>query len=177
VNVLGLFELTRTSDARRRAAGTAELRERVAAAVGRAEEAERALATVSARCGHAGGEPPPVARELITMADRLLDLRTSGTTEILEWLRTRVDALLALCEVAPITDGGTVDFLRHEVVADRPAPRQELVDHIADTVRPQLPLATRPDPPPAGHRLRRRREPLTVHRSCRLVEGVRRPPP
>jgi molecular chaperone GrpE (heat shock protein) len=81
-------------------------------------------------------EPPPVARELITMADRLVDLRTSGTTEILEWLRARSNALLALCEVAPITDGGTVDFLRHEVVADRPAPRAELVDHIADSVRP-----------------------------------------
>ena len=124
VNVLGLFELTGAAEARRRRAETAELRELLAAA----------LSTVSACVGSTG--PPAVACELITMTDRLVDLATADAAEILGWFRTRVDALLALCEVAPITDGGTVDFLRHEVVADRPAPRDDLVDHIADTVRP-----------------------------------------
>lgn len=171
MNVLGVFELTSAAVARRREVELTALRaeidggrraleqaERVAAearearatAAARAEEAERTLAAVHTGCGTRSSstpagtdEPPAVARELIAMADRLVDLTGSTAptdaeqaTAVLRWLRGRVDALLALCEVAPITDDGVLNFMRHEVVADRPAPREELVDHIADTVRP-----------------------------------------
>jgi hypothetical protein len=155
MDLLGMFRVTSLAAARRRdeelRAATQAASSAAAAAVAagqRAEAAERAVAELTARSPGAVGagrhdEPLPITRELIAMADRLADITRRGTgpdTEpaagVLRWVSGRVQALLALCEVAPIEDQGELDFLRHEVVGDRAAPRPELVDHIADTVRP-----------------------------------------
>jgi len=124
VKVLGWFEINR--------AGTLQQLSAELAAV-RAERAPH-------RSSAGAGSPPAVAEELIAMADQL-DVVLHGANladagEELRRVRERITALLALCEVAPIVDGGELDFMRHEVVSDRPAPHAGLVDHIADTVRP-----------------------------------------
>lgn len=117
------------------------------AATARADEAAHDLAAARAQqqalCAVVTDSPPAMAGELIAMADRVADLGgpnlptdAEQVAALLRWLRGRTDALLAMCEVAPIVDDGALDFMRHEVVADRPAPRADLVDHIADTVRP-----------------------------------------
>lgn len=87
--------------------------------------------------------PPPVARELIGVADRLVDLTGAGTPRdgeqvlaALRWMQSRTDALLSACDVERIEDSGPVDFQRHEVLGSRAAPEEDLLDHIADTVRP-----------------------------------------
>lgn len=124
MRLLGLVELTSARTARLRDAELTRLRRVVGAP-------------------RPGGEhPPAVAHELIALADRVDDLlddrAVAATTPALNlrWLATQLRALLALCEVAPIADKGAIDFLRHDVVADQSAPRPELVDHIAATVRP-----------------------------------------
>lgn len=126
--MFGLVELKSARAAQRQEAELARLRRVVDATEGVASATD---------------QPPAVARELIVVADRIADLTAEAATAdverpaaVLRWMDDRVRALLALCEVAPILDGGTVDFLRHEVVADRPTSRTALVDHIAGTVRP-----------------------------------------
>lgn len=138
MNVLGLWEVTGAATARRRDDELASLR--AGAVAGRRTAEGRAASTAD---GGSGDGPPAVARELIALADRLVDLTgRSAPTDLdqavaaLQWLTVRVSGLLAMCEVAPITDDGVLDFMRHEVVADRPAPTEALVDHIAGTVRP-----------------------------------------
>jgi hypothetical protein len=87
--------------------------------------------------------PPKVVSELIRVTDGLTDLIEGGAAHeperaatALHWLHGRAEALLASCEVVRIDDSGQVDLLRHEVVDIRPAPAGDLVDQIADTVRP-----------------------------------------
>jgi hypothetical protein len=87
--------------------------------------------------------PPVIAGELITLADRLVDLTGQGAPvdaeqagAVLGWLAGRTQAMLNACEVTAITDEGPVDLMRHEVVAGRPASTAELAEHIASTIRP-----------------------------------------
>jgi molecular chaperone GrpE (heat shock protein) len=87
--------------------------------------------------------PPAIAGELITLADRLVDLTGQGAPvdaeqagAVLDWLAGRTQAMLNACEVTAITDDGPVDLMRHEVVAGRPAGTGELAEHIASTIRP-----------------------------------------
>jgi len=87
-------------------------------------------------------DPPPMARELIGMADRLVDLAGDTPSDpvppdaVLRWFGRQTEALLAQCDVVRIEDSGQLDLRRHEVVASRPAPGDDLVDQIADTVLP-----------------------------------------
>jgi molecular chaperone GrpE (heat shock protein) len=87
--------------------------------------------------------PPKVVHELIRVTDGLTDLIEGGAaqeperaTTALDWLHRRVEALLVSCDVTRIDDSGPVDLLRQEVVDSRPTPTADLVDQIADTVRP-----------------------------------------
>lgn len=108
-----------------------------------AQDRVAALETLPPAVGRAGEDgPPPVGRALIGIADRLVDLADDGaptspeqTAAALRWLRSRITAMLTSCDITPVADDGVVDFMRHEVVGDRPAPAPELVDHIAATVR------------------------------------------
>ena len=119
VKVLGLVEISSMPAARRRQAELLRL----------------------GRAAPESAPPPPLVGELILIADRIADLAVAPAEQaeissLLAWLCGRIEALLASCEVATVLDTGAVDFLRHEVVSDRPAPRDDLVDHIATTVRP-----------------------------------------
>jgi hypothetical protein len=102
-----------------------------------------------ARLGHdpltpgAMAGPPRVVRELVGVADKLADLAgdhapadPQQAAAALRWLQVRTQALLAACDVARVEDGGLLDMQRHQVIATRAAPAEDLVDHIADTVRP-----------------------------------------
>ena len=87
--------------------------------------------------------PPKVVRELIRVTDGLMDLIEGGAAReperaatALDWLRRRAEALLVSCDVVRIDDSGPIDLFRQEVVDSRPAPAGDLVDQIADTVRP-----------------------------------------
>jgi hypothetical protein len=87
--------------------------------------------------------PPPVVRELISLADGLVDLAGTGApsgpehgSAVLRWVDSRAQALFAACDVVRIEDRGFLDLQRHEVVAGRAAPGDDLIDQIADTVRP-----------------------------------------
>lgn len=87
--------------------------------------------------------PPPVVHELVGVADRLVDLTGSGApsdpqqaSAALSWLELRTQTLLAACDVLRIEDRGPLDLHRHQVVASRAAPSDDLVDQIADTIRP-----------------------------------------
>jgi molecular chaperone GrpE (heat shock protein) len=93
------------------------------------------------RRGQAG--PPPVIRELVSVADMLVGLigggvwsDPDGAETALRWFEERTAALLAMCDVTRIEDSGQLDLRRHEVVASRTTPSEELADQIADTVRP-----------------------------------------
>jgi len=93
--------------------------------------------------GGAEDGPPSVVRELVSMADKLVELTGVGApsdprqaSAALRWLERRTQALLAVCDVMRIEDSGPLDLQRHEVIASRAAPGEDLVDHIADTVRP-----------------------------------------
>ncbi len=80
--------------------------------------------------------PPPIAHELIEVADRLAVLVPGDRTAVTRWLEERVADMLTGCEVARIQEAGQVNPSRHEVVGVRPAPGDEHADHIAETVRP-----------------------------------------
>lgn len=88
-------------------------------------------------------EPPAIVRELIRLADRLPDL-TGGNTPadpeqaagLARWLEGRAQSLLTACDVTRIEETGALDLSRHEVVGTRTAPADQMVQHIADTVRP-----------------------------------------
>jgi hypothetical protein len=94
--------------------------------------------------GEAGAAgPPPVVQELVNMADQLVDLTGGGApsdpqqaSAALRWLGLRTQTLLAVCDVVRIEDSGPLDLQRHQVVACRAAPGDDLVDQIADTIRP-----------------------------------------
>lgn len=99
------------------------------------------------RLRRAAGTPvsptPAMAADLIALADQLDELveetplaDRDPAAGRLRAARRRVGTLLALCGIATIRDEGELDFLRHEIVADRPAPEPGLVDHIAATLRP-----------------------------------------
>jgi molecular chaperone GrpE (heat shock protein) len=109
------------------------------------EQAREAQVTpVGARpVGARPAGPPPVIRELVSVADTLADLIGSdawsdsrGAETALRWFEERTAALLGMCDVTRIEDSGQLDLRRHEVVASRAAPSKELPDQIADTVRP-----------------------------------------
>jgi molecular chaperone GrpE (heat shock protein) len=122
----------------------AQVREECATRTAELTQLLRDASRASAGAGAAGGgAPPPVARELIGVADRLVDLTGAGAPQdgeqvgaALRWMRSRTEALLSACDVVRIEDGGPVDFQRHEVLGNRAAPNDDLLDHIADTVRP-----------------------------------------
>jgi hypothetical protein len=87
--------------------------------------------------------PPPVVPELVGLVEKLAEMTGGAAPDgsgpavaALRWVKQSVQTLLPLCDVEQIVDSGCFDLRRHEVVADRTAPNQELVDHIADTVRP-----------------------------------------
>ena len=122
MNVFGVVELTTARAARRR-------------------EDEMARLRSAAVVAQAGGTRA-MGRDLIALADHLDELvddpAVTGRAVAAQAARAprrRVEALLALCGITPIADDGELDFLRHEIVADRPAPHPGLVDHIAATVR------------------------------------------
>jgi hypothetical protein len=87
--------------------------------------------------------PPPVARELVRLADQLPDLlpgkpgvADDTVNDTVQWLNTRIQELLAACDVIRIEEAGCLDFSRHEVAGTRPAPDADSAHHIAATVRP-----------------------------------------
>jgi molecular chaperone GrpE (heat shock protein) len=105
----------------------------------RAQTREAQVAPAGAGQAH----PPPVIRELVSMADTLTDLINNGVWSdpggaetALRWFEERGAALLGMCDVTRIEDSGQLDLRRHEVVASRAAPSDEFADQIADTVRP-----------------------------------------
>jgi hypothetical protein len=88
------------------------------------------------------GGPPPIVGELITIADRLVDLTGHGapadparTAAALRWLSRRMAVLLEHSETVAIADTGPVDLARHEIVDSRPAAEGEPAGIIAETVR------------------------------------------
>jgi hypothetical protein len=107
-------------------------------------ESLRALRTAAPRTSWNdtyAGEPHPVTYELMAVADRLGELTGSSieptrAVAVGRWIGNRVRMMLARCDVAPEIRGGPVDLVRHEVVGWRTAPTPELVDHVAETVRP-----------------------------------------
>jgi hypothetical protein len=87
--------------------------------------------------------PPAIVRELVNVADRLVDLTGVGApsdpeqaSAVLRWLEVRTQVMLAACGVVRVEDSGSLDLHRHQVVVSRAAPDKDLVDQIADTVRP-----------------------------------------
>jgi hypothetical protein len=89
--------------------------------------------------------PPSAAREVIRLADGLLDLRETldlsagggqPAETVLRWVDARTRALLTACDVKRVEESGTFDPTRQQAVANRAAPRPELAHQIADTVRP-----------------------------------------
>jgi hypothetical protein len=87
--------------------------------------------------------PPPIVREVIRVADGLLNLTGSGAAPdpqradtVLRWIEARTRSLLAACDVVRIEEAGDFDPLRHEAVASRTAPDPDLAHQIADTIRP-----------------------------------------
>jgi len=93
--------------------------------------------------GDPGGGPAAAVREVIRLADGLLDLTGNGASPdqqqastVLRWVEARTKSLLAACEVVRIEEAGSFDPSRHQAVASRAAPRPELSHQIADTVRP-----------------------------------------
>jgi hypothetical protein len=161
VNVLGLCEVVTSATARRREATLAGERARLAAeqselATVRVELAsmrkhiERsaspepsALPEPAAPEPAALPEPPAITEGLILLADRLVDLTGDAAPSdgaqaaaVLSWLRAQVEQLLDGSEIERIIDDGALDLRRHEVVATRPAPTPDRVEHIAGTVRP-----------------------------------------
>jgi hypothetical protein len=125
------FTLIRTRELDALRAGTAQRKDETAEPDEKAEPAGMAEA------------PAGVVRELIRLADRLPNMpgtsapaESAGTDTVVRWFGARVQAMLTACDVARIQDSGPVDSRRHEVVATRPAPGDDLAHHIADTVRP-----------------------------------------
>jgi molecular chaperone GrpE (heat shock protein) len=55
---------------------------------------------------------------------------------VARWIGNRLRMMLARCDVAPDNRTGPVDLVRQEIVGWRAAPTPNLVDHIAETVRP-----------------------------------------
>ena len=88
--------------------------------------------------------PPAAAREVIRLADGLLDLRENlnltaddgQSATVLRWAESRTQALLNSCDIKRVEESGAFDPARQQTVASREAPRPELAHHIADTVRP-----------------------------------------
>lgn len=88
--------------------------------------------------------PPAAAREVIRLADGLLDLRESlaltaddgQSATVLRWVESRTKALLTSCDIKRVEESGAFDPARQQAVASREAPRPELAHQIADTVRP-----------------------------------------
>jgi len=88
--------------------------------------------------------PPAAAREVIRLADGLLDLQESldltaddgQSATVLRWVESRTKALLTSCDIKRLEDSGVFDPARQQAVASREAPGPELAHQIADTVRP-----------------------------------------
>ncbi len=88
--------------------------------------------------------PPAAAREVIRLADGLLDLRENldltaddgQSATVLRWVESRTKALLTSCDIKRVEESGAFDPARQQAVATREAPGSELTDQIADTVRP-----------------------------------------
>ncbi|MEV0321042.1 hypothetical protein ACIBKX_17705 [Streptomyces sp. NPDC050658] len=85
--------------------------------------------------------PLPVVAGLIDVLDRVAVLR--GRPEgvpldpsLLDWLEQAVLRMLADCEVRPYEGEGELDPMRHESVLSEPAPRPDLVNHVAANLRP-----------------------------------------
>lgn len=93
--------------------------------------------------GDPGGGPAAAVREVIRLADGLLDLTGNGASPeqqqasiVLRWVEARTKSLLTACEVVRIEETGSFDPSRHQAVASRAAPSPELSHQIANTVRP-----------------------------------------
>ncbi|MFE0130610.1 hypothetical protein ACFWY6_03275 [Streptomyces sp. NPDC059037] len=90
----------------------------------------------------ADGEGPlPVVSGLIDVLDRVAVLRgrPAGVpldASVLDWLEQSVLRMLADCDVEPYEGEGELDPQRHESVLSEPAPRPELVNHVATNLRP-----------------------------------------
>ena len=88
------------------------------------------------------GGPPPAVREVLRLADGLLDLTGQGASAdqeaspVLRWVEARIRSLLAACDITRIEETGSFDPSRHQAVASRDAPSPDLSQQIADTVRP-----------------------------------------
>ncbi|WP_409055942.1 hypothetical protein [Streptomyces sp. SYP-A7185] len=85
--------------------------------------------------------PLLVVPALIDMLDRVSVLRgrPQGTPldpSVLDWLEQSLLRVLADCEVRPYEGEGELDPLRHQSVLSEPAPRPELVNHVATNLRP-----------------------------------------
>jgi hypothetical protein len=88
--------------------------------------------------------PPAAAREVIRLADGLLDLRGSldltvddgQAATVLRWVESRTKALLTSCDIKRVEESGVFDPARQHAAASREAPRPELAHQIASTVRP-----------------------------------------
>lgn len=96
----------------------------------------------AAPVAEADGEGPlPVVSGLIDVLDRVAALRgrPAGVpldASVLDWLEQSVLRMLADCEVRPYEGEGELDPQRHESVLSEPAPRPELVNHVATNLRP-----------------------------------------
>ncbi|MEU5001983.1 hypothetical protein [Streptomyces sp. NPDC021622] len=98
----------------------------------------------------ADGEGPlPVVSGLIDVLDRVAVLRgrPAGVpldASVLDWLEQSVLRMLADCDVRPYEGEGELDPQRHESVLSEPAPRPELVNHVATNLRPGYLWRTEP---------------------------------
>ncbi|MBC6457024.1 hypothetical protein [Actinomadura sp. HBU206391] len=81
-------------------------------------------------------EPPPIVHTLIDISDRVAGLRDSVEPAVTRWLLDRITEALADAGVSAIREEGAVDTTRHAVLGVRATADPELVDRIAETVRP-----------------------------------------
>ncbi|MCX4669177.1 hypothetical protein OG453_21300 [Streptomyces sp. NBC_01381] len=104
----------------------------------------------AAPVAEADGEGPlPVVSGLIDVLDRVAVLRgrPAGVpldASVLDWLEQSVLRMLADCDVRPYEGEGELDPQRHESVLSEPAPRPELINHVATNLRPGYLWRTEP---------------------------------
>ncbi|MBC6466590.1 hypothetical protein [Actinomadura alba] len=81
-------------------------------------------------------DPPPIVHTLIDISDRVAGLRDTVEPAVTRWLLDRITEALAGTGVIGIRDKGPVDVTRHAVLAVRATDDPDLIDRIAETVRP-----------------------------------------
>lgn len=86
--------------------------------------------------GPGEAEPPPIVHELIDISDRIAGMRDTADPAVTRWLLDRITGALADTGVTSIREEGVVDPTRHAVLGVRPTADLDLVDRIAETVRP-----------------------------------------